>query len=335
MHDLIEELSSSEAKTVLLNILYQIQAFHNSENSHEETMTELFHLYDEILNGLQNSKHVDRAYETVHIVCGESPAGLLRSALGRGNKVIGFPDTFAVGPLRELHKDSGRNERYEWLRDHLNMEMDYIEEEYEKRIINTIAEIEAIPENVPIVIWAAANADEQTGARYILHLIQHKEYDIFLINATPVYSEFAAESESHFNLKHLGEGEPEVFKRIYENKPLTPLSNEKKNQLQKEWNHLLNTDEVVRIWNNGKIEGVKEDHYDSFLITIVQNLHTEYGITVFIKAGRIIGEAIFQTDQIISDTFLEYRLRCLVYNGTFAIKGIPKSLRHYSVKLKL
>ncbi|WP_238323482.1 DUF3658 domain-containing protein [Planococcus antarcticus] len=30
---------------------------------------------------------------------------------------------------------------------------------------------------------------------------------------------------------------------------------------------------------------------------------------------------------------MEYRIRYLVYNGTFEIKGIPKSMRHYRVKL--
>lgn len=286
------------------------------------------------MSGVQQTEPVGKTYETVHIVCGESPAGLLRSALGRGNKIIGFPDFFAVGPLREIHEDSGRNERYEWLRDHLNMEMDYIEEEYEKRIVKTIAEIAAIPEHIPIVIWAADNANEQTGARYILHLIQQKENDIFFINATSSYSEFADAGGSGFNLHHLGEGEPEVFKRIFEEKLLTPLSTEEKDRLRKEWIVLSNTEELVRIWQNGEIKGVKEDYYDSFLINIVRDLHNEYGNTDFIEAGRIIGEALFQTDQIISHTFLEYRLRCLIYNGTFEIKGIPKSIRHYSVKLK-
>ncbi len=32
--------------------------------------------------------------------------------------------------------------------------------------------------------------------------------------------------------------------------------------------------------------------------------------------------------------FLEYRIRYLVYSGGFELKGIPKSMHHYSVKLR-
>ena len=35
----------------------------------------------------------------------ESTAGTLRYGLGHGNKVIGFPDLYSIGPIRELHKE--------------------------------------------------------------------------------------------------------------------------------------------------------------------------------------------------------------------------------------
>jgi hypothetical protein len=101
-----------------------------------------------------------------------------------------------------------------------------------------------------------------------------------------------------------------------------------------EWLDLSGTDEVLRIWENGGIKSAQEDYYDSFIIDIVKNLHTEYGSKDFIKASRVIGEALGRSEQIISDAFIEYRLRHLIYKGVFEIKGIPKSMRHYSVKLK-
>ncbi|MCM3706940.1 DUF3658 domain-containing protein [Cytobacillus firmus] len=39
-------------------------------------------------------------------------------------------------------------------------------------------------------------------------------------------------------------------------------------------------------------------------------------------------------DEPIGDGFVEYRVRFLIYNGIFAIKGIPKSMRFYNIKLK-
>ena len=38
-----------------------------------------------------------------------------------------------------------------------------MEEEYEQRITKTLEEIDAIPENVPIVIWNGENVEEQTA----------------------------------------------------------------------------------------------------------------------------------------------------------------------------
>jgi hypothetical protein len=49
-----------------------------------------------------------------------------------------------------------------------------MEEEYKQRITKTLEEIDAIPGNVPIVIWIAKNADEQTGMRYFMYLLKEK-----------------------------------------------------------------------------------------------------------------------------------------------------------------
>ncbi|MGE7694209.1 hypothetical protein ACQKNC_08805 [Lysinibacillus sp. NPDC094177] len=39
-------------------------------------------------------------------------------------------------------------------------------------------------------------------------------------------------------------------------------------------------------------------------------------------------------DELPSVYFLECRIRFLVYSGVLALKGIPKSMGHYSVKLR-
>ncbi|MGG1687655.1 DUF3658 domain-containing protein [Pseudalkalibacillus sp. NRS-1564] len=39
-------------------------------------------------------------------------------------------------------------------------------------------------------------------------------------------------------------------------------------------------------------------------------------------------------DQCIGDQYIEYRLRNLILDAAFEIKGIPKAMRYYSVKLR-
>ncbi|TQR38069.1 DUF3658 domain-containing protein [Brevibacillus brevis] len=36
----------------------------------------------------------------------------------------------------------------------------------------------------------------------------------------------------------------------------------------------------------------------------------------------------------MGDFFLEYRIRHLIYSGVLELKGIPKSMRHYSIRIR-
>ena len=80
------------------------------------------------------------------------------------------------------------------------MEMDYMEEEYEQRITKTLEEIDAIPGNVPIVIWTGENAEEQTAMRYFMYLLKEKPNDVLLINTSLASQElFTTNDQSTFS----------------------------------------------------------------------------------------------------------------------------------------
>ena len=98
-----EKLSGSEARNLLVNMMIKIKNMRDSKDLQEEMLEELYSLYDETLGVQQNKMEIK--FNTVHIACGESTAGSLRYGLGRGNKVIGFPDFFSIGPIWELHKE--------------------------------------------------------------------------------------------------------------------------------------------------------------------------------------------------------------------------------------
>ncbi|WP_010651977.1 DUF1835 domain-containing protein [Oceanobacillus massiliensis] len=277
---------------------------------------------------------VDREFEAVHIVCGESQAGSLRVGLGRENRIIGFPDFFAVGPIWKLHQEGGRKCRYEWLRDHLNYPDDFIKEEYERRFSKTLTKIDAIPNHVPIIIWTAENADEQTGLRYLLYLLKEKANEVSFINTTTAYQDLFNTREFQYFYSHTSEVEPEKLNTIYQNKLQKPLTAEERIRFEKEWITLSDTKGVVRIWKNDKIREVGEGHFDELIVASAQILHDKQSKKDFIKAARIIAEVYSHIESNISDTFLEYRIRSLICNGIFEIKGIPKTMRHYSVKLR-
>lgn len=331
----IQKLSGDRAKSLLFNIMSCIEIMKESKDSQPEMMEKLFFLHDRIKGVLNNEKQGEREYKTVQIVCGESPAGSLKVGLGRENKVIGFPDFFAVGPIWELHKKTGCKFRYEWLSDHLNYYRDdYMEEEYERRFSQALNDIETVPAHVPFVIWTAENANEQIGMRYFLYILKEKPNDIFLINSTTAYQELLKSSHKHAEHLHTGEVSPEQLNFIFQTKLTQPLTIEQRKQFEKEWIDLSKTKETVRIWINNKIKAVKEDYFDEHIVSTAKKIHSKQKQRDFVKAGRIIGEVYGSIEHNVGDAFLEYRLRTLIYNGVFEIKGIPKGMQYYSVKLR-
>ncbi|WP_445489822.1 DUF1835 domain-containing protein [Niallia sp. 03133] len=291
------------------------------------------HKSTEKLSGSEAKKHFERPYETVHIVCGESPAGSLRVGLGSENRVIGFPDFFAVGPIWELHKEDGRRRRYKWLKDHLNSPNAFFEKEQESKFLKTLADIDCLKEDIPIVIWTAENANEQTGLRYLLYWLKEKANDVLLINTTIAFQELFNTPEWQCLNIHTGEVQPEKLNTIYQKKLTKLLTAEERTRFEEEWITLSKTKGVVRIWENNKIKTVNEDYFDEFIVTTAQKQHAEQREKDFIKSSRIIGEVYGQIANQVGDAFIEYRVRSLIYKGVFEIKGIPKGMRYYSVKL--
>ncbi|MEC1759800.1 DUF1835 domain-containing protein [Schinkia azotoformans] len=100
----VNQLSEREAKKILLQTMIRLEMIQESNELPKQMIDDLHSWYKGILTLSRNNRNVEIEYKAVHIVCGESPAGSLRVGLGRENKVIGFPDFFAVGPILELHK---------------------------------------------------------------------------------------------------------------------------------------------------------------------------------------------------------------------------------------
>jgi hypothetical protein len=269
----------------------------------------------------------------VHIVIGESAAGSLRYSLERPKEVIGFPDFFSIGPVWKLDEKIGQTSRNEWLYENINTEQDDFV--YENKFANTLLEMEDIPEQVKIYLWTANNANEQTGHRFILKLLTDKTNEVFLINSTDIYEQYISQKGEVQPYHHTSQMEPEDLRQIFEiGKKRKSLSSEERTQYQKEWQKLSLTKEVLRIWRNNEIVGVAEEHYDSLILNTLEKLHREQESKDFIRTARVIGDILGQMEEFVSDSFLEYRIRHLVYSGVLELKGVPRSMRHYSVMLR-
>ncbi|MGN7386708.1 DUF1835 domain-containing protein [Sporosarcina sp. SAFN-015] len=269
----------------------------------------------------------------VHIVSSESAAGSLQVGLDRPKIVIGFPDSFSIGPLYNLHEKAGQTFRNEWIYEHINYEQDdYI---YENKFSSTVREIDDIPSQYPIYIWYGDNVDEQIALRFLLFLLRDKANDIFLLNSTELYAKYITSQGENRKISYTSQIESNDLRILFvKGKKDAPLSEQLRSQLLEEWLFLAQTKEDLRIWEKDEIKGVNEDYFDSLIIDTLEMLHRKQEKKDFIMAGMVIGEVLAETKELINVFFLEYRIRNLLYSGFLEFKGIPKSMRHYSVKLR-
>ena len=231
-----------------------------------------------------------------------------------------------------LDVKAGQTFRNQWLYEHINYELDDFE--YENKFSNTLRKIEDIPQQAPIYIWYGNNADEQTGLRYLLYLLREKTNDIFLMNSTELYDRYIEQEDRDQKIFHTAHIEPKDLRLLFDKGRIAqPITEQERMQLQEEWNSLAQTKEVLRLWLKGEIKGINENHFDPLIIDTIEMLHRKQEKRDFIKAGMVIGEILSETNEMMNAFFLEYRIRHLLYSGLLELKGIPKSMRHYSVKL--
>lgn len=275
----------------------------------------------------------------IHILFGASASGSLKyvlreMGLDKKEKVISFWDIFSIGPVWQLHEESGKEARFEWMKKIITDKYDEFLD-YKKGFEKTINQINSIPEGVHITIWTSDNAHEQTGLRFVVYLLKEKNVDIGLINTTAEYEELFQVKKVKYTPLYSGEISPEKLQIIYEQGRGKFFTDHDREDLEKEWLSLLGNQETLRIWRNGKIQSVPEDYYDKFIIKKAKRLHAKQKKKDFMKSARLIGEVLGHLDQYVGDGFLEYRLRKLIEKGVFESEGSLEAMRFYSVKLKM
>lgn len=274
----------------------------------------------------------------IHILFGASASGSLKyvlreMGLDKKDKVISFWDTFSIGPVWQLNEENGKEARLEWMKKIVTDEYDEFLD-YKKKFERATNQINSIPEGVHIIIWTSDNAHEQTGLRYVIHLLKGKNVDISLINTTAEYEELFQVKKVKYTPLHSGEIPPEKLQIIYEKGYGKSLTDHDREDLEKEWMSLSGSHETLRIWRNGRIQSVPEDYYDQFIIQRAKYLHRKPKLNELIKSARLIGDVLGHLEQYVGDSFLEYRLRKLIDAGVFESEGSLEAMRFYSVRLK-
>ncbi len=325
----VEDMHEDEAKHLLQSILIQLNLL--EEKYSEDTIKNLMDISKQLTSNTSYKRNV-KEVSHVHIAFDDSTAGCLKHMLGQEERleemVVAFSEFFSIGPINKLHMNEGQLARQEWLVNNLTAYENYFEEEYLPRFLETMEELYAIPSETPITIWKADNAHEHVGLCFLMAQLKDKK-NIRVINTSEASNEIL---KLEYAIRGTGELAPESLALIQKSFVESPyLTVENRTQFENEWDSLSKSTEFLRVWTDNEVRSVQEDYFDQFIIECAKSIGAD---REFRKAPRVIGEALGHVEQLVGDTFLEYRLKELIKQEVFEFEGSLDEMRFYSVKLR-
>ncbi|KXY07957.1 DUF1835 domain-containing protein [Bacillus sp. FSL K6-0067] len=327
--NVVEDMYKDEAKHLLQSILIQLNLL--EENYSEDTIKNLMDIPNQLTSNTSYKRNVKESSH-IHIAFDDSTAGCLKHMLSQEERleemVIAFSEFFSIGPIHKLHMNEGQLARQEWLVNNLTAYENYFEEEYLPRFLETMEELHTIPIETTITIWKADNAHEHVGLCFVMAQLKDKK-NIRIMNTSEASKEIL---KQEYDIRGTGELPPESLALLQKSFIELPcLTVEKRMQFECEWDRLSNSTEFLRVWKENEVHSVQEDYFDQFIIECAKSIGAD---REFLKAPRAIGEALGLVEQLVGDTFLEYRLKELIKQEVFEFVGSLDEMRFYSVKLK-
>lgn len=268
----------------------------------------------------------------IHLIFGAAATGSLKYALrNRSDKIIGFPIDFSVGPITNIHKQSGINHYFSWLKSSYHTVWGNFEEDQTnyRQSLQSLLEIEDAEQ---ITIWVSENTSEQIGLRISCYLLKDKEVEIRLINTFDAMLNDRKNEDVQVHIRHTGECSPKQLAYFYMYS-IQLIPEEIKNDFVQDGVRLLSGKSLVRSWQKGEIVDDIETRDDPFILKCAVKIHNEMPDLEFINTMRVIGEVIGNSEQPISDSWIEYRIRCLIHSNYLDYEGDLQSMKMYKIKV--
>lgn len=253
--------------------------------------------------------------ETNHLVLGGSAAGTVSALVSReaGQRVVPLDDNLSMGPLLHLDTPHGVAERGRWV----------------GRLFKTIGADVAFDEIVdgiglPVldqlcgaegnyIVWCGTNADEQLMLRAVMAKLPGKAMKIVDVGRLG--------TEGH-RLRAVAECPPGALRRAL-SEAWTPGEHHIR-VLGKEWAEWISRTGTLRICREGRVVDVSEDYFDAAIRAAVP---PEFG-----SAAKVVGRVLGESQDVIGDAFINYRLRRLVEAGAVEALNAEGDLRSLKVR---
>jgi hypothetical protein len=338
----VERLNADELRSCLKLALHHIALLKEQAAPPGRAIAGLIGLHDKLVNRDDAPPSRDPApgCTRVHIVTGHSFAGCMKLALRElgladTHNIITISDNFAIGPINRLDTPEGRRTRYDWFRHNIASaalgEVDDPEEAYGE----LLRRLDQIPEQAEIIVWTSRSVYEQTGMRYALHLLRRKPHPIRICDACAICEEPDRRPDDAVTCRRSGEIGPDKLREAIKRAESSPiLSASGIRRLADEWTSVAEQGGVLRVWEDDAVREVPADHFDPYLLETLDRVASAADADGFVKAARVVGEAVGYGEQDIGDEYFEYRLRELIYAGVLEIRGVPAGMRSYSIRRK-
>ncbi|XEC96683.1 DUF3658 domain-containing protein [Paenibacillus tarimensis] len=263
----------------------------------------------------------------------ETSAGMTLKQLFKeyeiNERIVLMPDDLMLGPLGNILLEDVQAQRLKWWERIFSEEdkqiyMDFLHESYQ----NFNHWVHELTNKDSLLFWVGDSPTEYIGMMCLL---------AYLPDSIPVSVNMASSAyyKRYGGFKPFSAGEitpDKMLPLLEETKFLSPRVREK---YVTNWMRLLKDNGILRIRKNRQIEMVSEEYFDELILTLAKKFSQQKMYRKsngFFPAMRLVGEVMGRSKQKIIDTFIEWRLRCLIQSGHLAYEGSLTTMRLYKIK---
>ena len=268
----------------------------------------------------------------IHIVFNEADVAVMNAAAQLDESLAGsvllVRDDYAVGPLTDIYRGEGIENRRRWWEEVLlggdyEAKISSAEVDDYKMIAELVGTLRRNPEEL-VWIWAAQNKHDVSGYYWLLNYMKEFQGRLFILylNNLP----FINEKGGIFYPSWLHEIPAKEFLKA--KKLAREITASEFEVDPDEWTKLAEANKGVRLLVGGKkLEQSDYDYYDAELKKFVT--------PDWQKAGKIISHFLSKSKETTGDAYLLWRLKVMVAEEMFDVQGKLGNMKDFEIKTKV
>lgn len=207
----------------------------------------------------------------------------------------------------------------------------------ENQLVYLAQTVKRLPPHKIIVIWVADNAHDQTGLRFVLHLLRNRIQPVHMVNVTELYQSGAVHGTDDFVPFYRGAIDRESYLFIVKKYSQGyPLESDQRRVYASDWLRLEEENQMLRLWENSAIISCDENALDEVILSSVIELEEEQERNQarkgYVSAGSVFIRVLEVSRQLVDTSFIVDRMREMIKRGVLVSIGQPGELHQFSLR---